>query len=53
MFYSHCKGYCSLQDLYTTKAYLAQSVGDLQPLRGVTNCYKAEICHIEASYGSK
>ena len=35
------------------KAYLAQSVGDLQPLRGVTNCYKAEICQIEASYGSK
>ena len=30
-----------------------QSVGDLQPLRGGTNCNKAEICHIEASYGSK
>ena len=32
---------------------IGQSVDDLQPLQGATNCNEAEICHIEASYDSK
>ena len=57
MFNDNFKGYCSLQGANFNQQrpiWPNHSVTcSLRPLRVVTNYHKAEISHIEASYGSK